>query len=70
MRRKKASFYVEDNRASSNLEASINDANTKIGQEFGLTGIDISKEVPADLSYAVHGFTMAQVQYGAIQAGL
>lgn len=64
-----AAEYVKVN-ATSNIEASIDDANAKIAQEFGLTGIDISKEAPADLSYPVNGFTTAQVQYGAIQAGL
>ena len=64
-----AAEYVEVN-ATANVEASINDANAKVAQAFGLTALDISKEIPADLSYASTGITKAQAQYGAVQAGL
>lgn len=64
-----AADYVDAN-ATANVEASITDAHTKVAQAFGLAGLDISREIPADLSFASTGLSKAQVQYGAVQAGL
>lgn len=64
-----AAEYADVN-ATANVEASITDANTKVAQAFGLAGLDISGEIPADLTFASTGLTKAQVQYGAVQAGL
>jgi hypothetical protein len=64
-----AASYV-DAHASSGLEIAIKEANEKVAHAFGLEGIDISKEIPADLSQETGSMTEAQAKYGAVQAGL
>ncbi|MEX2566261.1 MAG: hypothetical protein WD431_09990 [Cyclobacteriaceae bacterium] len=64
-----AASYV-DAHASGGLEIAIKEANEKVANAFGLEGIDISKEIPADLSVESGSMTEAQAKYGAIQAGL
>lgn len=64
-----AAEYVEAN-ASADLRASINIANEKVAKAFGIAEVNISKDLSADLSHASNALTKAQLQYGAVQAGL
>lgn len=64
-----AAEYIEAN-ASADLEASINVANEKVARAFGIAEVNISKDLSADLSHANSGLSKAQLQYGAVQAGL
>lgn len=64
-----AAEYVNAN-ATANIETSIEEANKKIAEAFGMASTDISKEIPADLSQASSAITEAQAKYGAVQAGL
>lgn len=59
-----------DAHAAAGIETAIANANREVAAAFGLTGIDIAKDIPADLSQAATGKAMAQVKYGAVQAGL
>lgn len=64
-----AASYI-DAHASNGLEIAIKEANEKVANAFGLQGIDISKEIAADLSQETGPMTDAQAKYGAVQAGL
>lgn len=64
-----AAEYVNAN-ATADLEASIDLANEKVAQAFGIAEVNISKELPADLSHAANALSQAQIKYGAVQAGL
>jgi hypothetical protein len=64
-----AAAYVDSN-ATANVEASIKDANAKVAAAFGIADVDITGQIPADLSQANAAISKAQAKYGAIQAGL
>lgn len=64
-----AAEYIDAN-ATADLEASVDIANEKVAQAFGIAEVNISKELPADLSHASNALSKAQAQYGAVQAGL
>ena len=64
-----AAEYIEAN-ASADLETSINIANEKVAKAFGIAEVNISKDLSADLSHASSALSKAQLQHGAVQAGL
>lgn len=64
-----AAKYI-DNHESSDFEKLFRNANLKVAKVFGIEDVDISKEIPADLSNPSASITTAQLKYGAIQAGL
>lgn len=64
-----AAEYVNAN-ATASIETSIEEANKKIAEAFGIAEVNISRELPADLSHASNALSQAQAQYGAVQAGL
>ncbi len=60
-----------DEHASEGLAKAIENANGKVGEAFGLNGIDISSTVPADLSSKESvDAEQPELDYGAVQAGL
>jgi hypothetical protein len=64
-----AAEYIDAN-ATADLEASVEIANEKVAKAFGIAEVNISKELPADLSHASKALSQAQIKYGAVQAGL
>jgi hypothetical protein len=65
-----AAKYVDEN-ASKGLETAIKNANNKVADVFGLTGIDLGSVIPTDLSKTRSATaTWPEVKYGGIQAGL
>lgn len=66
-----AAEYIDANASASvDLETAVNTANEKVAQAFGIAEVNISRELPADLSHAGKALSKAQAQYGAVQAGL
>ncbi|CAN5452347.1 hypothetical protein BH23BAC1_BH23BAC1_17340 [soil metagenome] len=61
--------YV-DAHASAGIETAVNNANTEMTGIFGLSGIILNSEIPADLTFSNNAATHAQIKYGAVQAGL
>jgi hypothetical protein len=65
-----AAEYINEN-AESGLSIAIENANKEVADLFGLSGIDINTTIPANLpSIASQNMEMAQIKYGAVQAGL
>lgn len=64
-----AAAYV-DAHASAGIETAIHNANLEITQVFGLSGVNLTSDIPADLSFSSNTATQAQIKYGAVQAGL
>jgi hypothetical protein len=64
-----AAEYIDAN-ATADVEASVDIANEKVAKAFGIAEVNISKELPADLSHASNALSQAQIKYGAVQAGL
>jgi hypothetical protein len=64
-----AAGYVDAN-AATGMETAIAKSSQEVAKAFGLVDINLTNEVPADLSYGGSGKSMAQIKYGAVQAGL
>lgn len=64
-----AAKYVDAN-AAIGIETAITKSNQEVAKAFGLNDINLTSEVPADLSFASSGKSMAQIKYGSVQAGL
>lgn len=58
-----------DANASAGLAVAIENANKATARAFGLSNVDITATLPADLSYSAESHSEAQIKYGAIQAG-
>lgn len=59
-----------DAHASAGLAIAIENANRTTARAFGLSEVDITTVIPADLSFRGRSHSEAQLKYGVIQAGL
>lgn len=64
-----ASAYVDAN-ASTGIETAIQNANSKLTDILGLTGVNLNQDIPSDLTFSSNTATKIQIEYGAVQAGL
>jgi hypothetical protein len=65
-----AAGYIDEH-AENGLATAIANANSKVAEAFGLSGIDLSSVIPVDLSQPINGTASEnQKKYGSVLAGL